>query len=122
MAASIEQTRDDRDGTEDDRVEANDWNEEEHRPPPVIGRDLHGQRMRHVCCACTGRTRGRPFSSFSRSTTGGETTCAARPGSMWRPKIILPAVVCSTLVTTMSIVLLIIFRALSTTTIVPSSR
>ena len=39
-----------------------------------------------------------------------------------RPKIILPAVVCSTLVTTMSMVLLIILRALSTTTIVPSSR
>ena len=42
--------------------------------------------------------------------------------SMWRPKIIFPAVVCSTLVTTMSMFLLIIRRALSTTTMVPSSR
>ena len=41
---------------------------------------------------------------------------------MKRPKIIFPAVVCSTLVTTTSMVLLIIFRALSTTTMVPSSR
>jgi hypothetical protein len=41
---------------------------------------------------------------------------------MYRPKIILPAVVCSTLVTTMSMVLPMSLRALSTTTIVPSSR
>ena len=50
-----------------------------------------------------------------------------RPGRTWRlsmkrPKIIFPAVVCSTLVTTMSMVLPIRRRALSTTTIVPSSR
>ncbi len=38
------------------------------------------------------------------------------------PKIILPAVVCSTLVTEMSMVFEIIFLALSTTTMVPSSR
>src|ERR1019366_10762226 len=38
------------------------------------------------------------------------------------PKIIFPAVVCSTLVTEISMVLEIIFLALSTTTIVPSSR
>src|ERR1019366_537933 len=38
------------------------------------------------------------------------------------PKIIFPAVVCSTLVTEISIVLEIIFLALSTTTMVPSSR
>ena len=48
--------------------------------------------------------------------------CADWLGSRYRPKIILPAVVWSTLVTTMSMVLLIILRALSTTTIVPSSR
>src|SRR5947209_208727 len=38
------------------------------------------------------------------------------------PNIIFPAVVCSTDVTDTSIVLPIIFRALSTTTMVPSSR
>src|ERR1700733_10162211 len=38
------------------------------------------------------------------------------------PKIIFPAVVCNTDVTDTSIVLPIIFRALSTTTMVPSSR
>lgn len=57
------------------------------------------------------------------------TACAARSRSRWKcarssyfPKIILPAVVCRTLVTAMSMVLEIIFLALSTTTIVPSSR
>ena len=70
------------------------------------------------------RTRARPLSSFSRSTAGTAAagTGAGMPASMKRPKIIFPAVVCRTLVTTMSIVLLIILRALSTTTIVPSSR
>src|ERR1700722_13889358 len=38
------------------------------------------------------------------------------------PKIIFPAVVCNTDVTDTSMVLPIIFRALSTTTMVPSSR
>ena len=42
--------------------------------------------------------------------------------SQRRPKIILPAVVCSTLVTATSAFLPISRRALSTTTIVPSSR
>src|SRR4030095_9149198 len=45
-----------------------------------------------------------------------------RPSSLKRPKIILPAVVCNTLVTDTSTFLPIIRRALSTTTIVPSSR
>src|SRR5712692_7761264 len=45
-----------------------------------------------------------------------------RPSSLKRPKIILPAVVCKTLVTDTSTFLPIIRRALSTTTIVPSSR
>src|SRR5689334_5070709 len=47
---------------------------------------------------------------------------AGRPSSLKRPKIILPAVVCKTLVTDTSIFLPIMRRALSTTTIVPSSR
>ena len=53
---------------------------------------------------------------------------AERPGSVVRPfssilpKIILPLAVCSTLVTEMSTDLPIILRALSTTTMVPSSR
>ena len=45
-----------------------------------------------------------------------------RPSSLKRPKIILPAVVCKTLVTDTSTFFPIIRRALSTTTIVPSSR
>ena len=44
------------------------------------------------------------------------------PRSSHLPKIILPAVVCSTEVTETSMVLPIILRALSTTTMVPSSR
>src|SRR5688572_13367996 len=63
--------------------------------------------------------RGRPSAG---AAAGALTPCAADPDSMKRPKIILPAVVCSTLVTTTSIVFPIAFRALSTTTIVPSSR
>ena len=53
------------------------------------------------------------------------TTCSGRgwrSRSSYLPKIILPAVVCKTLVTEMSMVFEIIFLALSTTTIVPSSR
>ena len=42
--------------------------------------------------------------------------------SSYLPKIIFPAVVCKTLVTEMSMVLEIIFLALSTTTMVPSSK
>ena len=59
------------------------------------------------------------------AATAGAAGAAAPVGagvSMYRPKIILPAVVCSTLVTTMSMLRLIMRRALSTTTIVPSSR
>src|SRR5687767_12481145 len=68
--------------------------------------------------------RGRRLISPSACTTGtgAGAPCAAIAGSMKRPKIILPAVVCSTLVTTTSMVRPIILRALSTTTIVPSSR
>src|SRR5205085_5112500 len=47
---------------------------------------------------------------------------AGRPSSLKRPKIILPAVVCNTLVTDTSMFLPIMRRALSTTTMVPSSR
>src|SRR5690348_9010071 len=46
----------------------------------------------------------------------------AAPRSSNFPKIILPAVVCSTEVTEISTFLPIILRALSTTTMVPSSR
>src|ERR1700683_1303536 len=46
----------------------------------------------------------------------------AKARSSHLPKIIFPAVVCSTDVTETSMVLPIIFRALSTTTMVPSSR
>src|SRR5258708_28132017 len=60
-------------------------------------------------------------------TTGRATGCAAlereyAARSSHLPKIIFPAVVCSTEVTDTSIVLPIILRALSTTTMVPSSR
>src|SRR6185295_7254396 len=47
---------------------------------------------------------------------------AACSRSSYLPKIILPAVVCSTLVTEISMVFEIIRLALSTTTMVPSSR
>src|SRR5579863_1496296 len=50
------------------------------------------------------------------------TTSAGRCRSSYLPKIMRPAVVWSTLVTAMSMVFEIILRALSTTTIVPSSR
>jgi len=49
-------------------------------------------------------------------------SCRFTARSSHLPKIILPAVVCSTEVTEMSMVLPIILRALSTTTMVPSSR
>ena len=57
------------------------------------------------------------------SGTGTGTACREyAPRSSHFPKIIFPAVVCSTDVTDTSMVFPIIFRALSTTTIVPSSR
>src|SRR5580698_540273 len=57
------------------------------------------------------------------AATGTGTACREYEArSSHLPKIIFPAVVCKTDVTETSIVLPIIFRALSTTTIVPSSR
>src|SRR6202142_3627802 len=56
------------------------------------------------------------------TTTVGRASLRAMARSSHLPKIILPAVVCSTDVTEISMVLPIIFRALSTTTMVPSSR
>src|SRR6187397_1004645 len=74
------------------------------------------------------RRRGLPFSVFSSAVCSARALlfaagalaidaaagadCATADGSTKRPKIIFPAVVCSTLVTTMSMVLLIILRAL----------
>ncbi len=70
-----------------------------------------------------------PFSSpvgcgllFRRSGGRGSGRGMDIPRSSNLPKIIFPAVVCRTEVTEMSIVFPIILRALSTTTIVPSSR
>ena len=88
---------------EHDRVNRNGGDEEKDRSPPMKWRDVQ--------LPCRAR---RPA---SRSIGVGWALA-----SMKRPKIILPAVVCSTLVTTTSMVLPIIDRALSTTTIVPSSR
>ncbi len=72
-------------------------------------------------CARARRT-GSPSGAAAGVADVEGAACAAVAESMNRPKIIFPAVVCSTLVTTTSMVLPIILRALSTTTIVPSSR
>ena len=106
IAAVVEQARHERRRAEHDRVNGDGGDEVEDRPPPMVGRDA---QFGQDCCAAV-------------LTTAGATACGTAPDSMYRPKIIFPAVVCRTLVTTMSMVLLIILRALSTTTIVPSSR
>src|SRR6188508_593815 len=106
VAAAIENTGDERRRPEDDGVDANRGDEIEDRPPPV-------PRLHFAFGIARAWTTG----------AGADAIGAGAPGaSMKRPKIIFPAVVCSTLVTTMSMFLLIIRRALSTTTIVPSSR
>src|ERR1019366_9051802 len=63
---------------------------------------------------------GAGFRTSFRGSTGRGGRMAARSSNF--PKIILPAVVCNTDVTEMSMFLPIILRALSTTTMVPSSR
>src|SRR5229473_5567050 len=89
-------------------MKAGGGGEEENCPPPVV-------KAHQVCWAPDD-------ADLTRSGPVAGTACEAAGGSTYLPKIILPAVVCSTLVTMISIVLLIILRALSTTTIVPSSR
>src|SRR6202021_2271395 len=87
---------------------------------------------------CQSATRSSGTGFFAGSETGVVVTLSGGTASgavttpllSWRPlarsshlpKIILPAVVCRTEVTEMSIVLPIILRALSITTMVPSSR
>src|SRR5512139_2144731 len=114
-AVALKEARHDRDRPEHDRVDGNGRDQPEDRAPPVEGGDSHGagRTRRAVASLCN-------FSGFSAFSGAG----GAAPGavSMNRPKIILPAVVCRTLVTTTSMVFPIIRRALSTTTIVPSSR
>src|ERR1017187_1008412 len=63
---------------------------------------------------------GAGFRTSFRGSTGRGGRMAARSSNF--PKIILPAVVCNPDVTEMSMFLPIILRALSTTTMVPSSR
>ena len=65
---------------------------------------------------------GSALAAPATAATGGRGSGREATRSSHLPKIIFPAVVCSTLVTEMSTVLPIILRALSTTTIVPSSR
>src|SRR5271165_3148697 len=68
----------------------------------------------------TGAGAGAGFRNSGRGSTGRGGITTARSSNL--PNIILPAVVCNTEVTEMSMFLPIILRALSTTTIVPSSR
>src|SRR6266496_1506081 len=63
-----------------------------------------------------------PGDTGATTVTGGRGSLLAPERSSHLPKIIFPAVVCRTEVTETSMVLPIILRALSTTTMVPSSR
>src|ERR1700736_2541518 len=80
-----------------------------------------------IGCGFLGSALGAGGTADTEGTTGTPFTAARESlrlpvRSSHLPKIILPAVVCSTDVTEMSMVLPIIFLALSTTTMVPSSR
>ncbi len=88
--------------------------------PPVQGKKLFGNPRPE--------TRPRPRRGQDQKAQRRETFSRKSPrcwvvSPVWNlPKIILPAVVCSTLVTWISMFLPIMRRALSTTTMVPSSR
>src|SRR5208282_6259952 len=77
-----------------------------------------------------GSEAGATLPGIGGTIAGGKVIAGELPLVSWRPdarsshlpKIIFPAVVCRTEVTEMSMVLPIILRALSMTTIVPSSR
>ena len=121
-AGPIEQRRNQRCRAEHDRVEADGGYQVEDRSPPVERRESTPKgigRGPHVLLFRRRRDSGRAGAATGPPRTGWGAGAAL---STYRPKIIFPAVVCSTLVTTMSMLLLIILRALSTTTIVPSSR
>src|SRR5258706_8205110 len=100
-----------------------------HARPQARGREYDGDF--HDRSTIVNRKRGQePAGACSRKGRSGRSLSGSAPSllctectrSSKRPKIIFPAVVCRTLVTAMSMVFEIIFRALSTTTMVPSSR
>src|SRR5437763_352026 len=127
ITTAIEKRRQERCRAERDCIDGNRGNQKEDRAPPVVAAHVNAK-----CQMLNAKSFGICHLAFvilaaaACGTTAvaavGTEEAAASGDSMYRPKIIFPAVVCSTLVTTMSIVLLIIRRALSTTTIVPSSR
>ena len=97
------------------------WTRPGHRDTPA-GMGMHA--VAPLVLAALGRAqvaagaRIAPVADAAVAAAGSST----RAASGQRQKIILPAVVCSTLVTLTSIVLPSAFRAWSTTTMVPSSR
>src|SRR5688572_27288459 len=102
VAAAIEERREQRDRATGNRIQADGGDQVEDRAPPMEWRQLHafaaGLGVRRPASSGRSALSVRAASGFI-SLRGAGSVC---PASTCLPKIIRPAVVCRTLVTTMS--------------------
>src|SRR4029453_14649581 len=98
VSVAIDETRDERQRAERDGVYHNARDQKEDRAPQV-------KRTHRVLLARGGSRGGTAGREPVAGAPGAGADCEVADGSMKRPKIIFPAVVCNTLVTTTSMVL-----------------